>query len=116
MIVMNVCADACSDETMELGSWGQFGTNYLFNESCKWRIQYNDNKVKISAICLIRLNSRPVLRIMKETHVAFTDCVTVGFLASDEWKKKKFVHVIVLCILRKWHAVDFRFRSVLRDT
>ena len=47
---MNVCADACSDSTMVLRSRGLFGTEYLFNESCMWRIQVDEDQVKISAI------------------------------------------------------------------
>ena len=58
MIVMNVYADACSDETMELRSRGLFGTNYQFNETCNWRIQVNEDQVKISGIYSLKINAQ----------------------------------------------------------
>ena len=59
MVVMNVCADACSDETMELtSSRGLFGTNYQFNESCKWSIQVNEDQVKTSGIYSLKINAQ----------------------------------------------------------
>ena len=89
---MNVCADACSDETMTLGSRGEFGTNYLFNESCKWSIQVNPEQVIISGILYFSFSQKSNAQDNeRQILITLTDCVTVGFLASNEWEKKCFV-------------------------
>ena len=82
MIVMNVYADACSDRTTVLRSGGRFGTNYLFNESCKWRIQVDEDQVKISAILYfsfsLKSNSQDNER---DTYYIYTLCY-LGILSQ----------------------------------
>ena len=82
-----MCADACSDSTMVLRSRGLFGTNYLFSESCKWRIQVNEDQVKISAILYLSFSLKSNSQD-NERDTTLIHCVTVGFLASDELEKK----------------------------
>ena len=89
---MNVCADACSDATIPLGSEGQFGTNYLFNESCKWSIRVNQDQVMISGILYFSFSPKSNAQDNeRQILITLTDCVIVGFLASNEWEKKCFV-------------------------
>ena len=86
MIVVNVHADACSDKTTVLtNSRGLFGNNYLFNESCKWNIQVNQDQVKISGILYFSFSLKSNAQD-NERHIliTFTDCVIVGFLGSNE--------------------------------
>ena len=86
MIVMNVCADACSDRTTELRSWGQFGTNYyLFNESCKWRIQVNQDQVKIFGILYLSFSLKSnVQDNKKDVAVYMNTCLLTMVRAAFE--------------------------------
>ena len=89
---MNVCADACSDATIALGSEGQFGNKYLFNESCKWSIRVNQDQVMIFGILYFSFSHKSNAQDNeRQILITLTYCVTVGFLASNEWEKKCFV-------------------------